>query len=158
MQTKLPMTEQGFRKLQDELRHLKSIERPKVIKDIADARRHGDLSENAEYHSAREKQGLIEGRILEIEDRLSRVEVIDISKLSGSQIFFGATVTLADDDTNETITYQIVGEDEADIKSGRLSIAAPLARSLVGKNEGDTLQVSTPRGQKVYEILGVSYQ
>lgn len=157
MAQKLPMTETGFRKLQEELRHLKTIERPQVIKDIADARRHGDLSENAEYHAAREKQGFIENRIGELENRISRAEVIDISKLSGTQIFFGATVTLVDEDTEEKLTYQIVGEDEADIRHGRLSITAPLARSLVGKAQGDVLEVTTPRGQKSYEILNVAY-
>ncbi|MGL6187968.1 MAG: transcription elongation factor GreA [Holosporales bacterium] len=157
MAQKLPMTERGFRQLQEELKTLKTVGRPQVIKDIADARRHGDLSENAEYHAAREKQGFIESRILEIEDRISRAEVIDVSKLSGSQIFFGATVTLIDEETEDKIVYQIVGEDEADIKAGRLSIDAPLARSLVGKIQGDVLEVVTPRGHKSYEILGVSY-
>ncbi|MBY0264727.1 MAG: transcription elongation factor GreA [Holosporales bacterium] len=157
MAQKLPMTERGFRQLQEELKTLKTVGRPQVIKDIADARRHGDLSENAEYHAAREKQGFIESRILEIEDRISRAEVIDISKLSGTQIFFGATVTLMDEETEDKIVYQIVGEDEADIKAGRLSIDAPLARSLVGKIKGDVLEVVTPRGHKSYEILGVSY-
>jgi transcription elongation factor GreA len=157
MGMKIPMTQQGFRKLQDELLHLKMTERPRVIQEIADARRHGDLSENAEYHAAREKQSFVENRIVEIEDRLSRAEVIDVTKLSGAQILFGATVTLVDEETEEKLTYQIVGEDEADIKSGRLSITAPLARSLVGKNAGDVLEVTTPRGHKVYEILGVAY-
>ncbi len=157
MAQKLPMTERGFRQLQEELKTLKTVERPQVIKDIADARRHGDLSENAEYHAAREKQGFIESRILELEDRISRAEVIDVSKLSGSQIFFGATVTLIDEETEEKLVYQIVGEDEADIKAGRLSIDAPLARSLVGKSKGDVLEVVTPRGHKSYEILGVVY-
>jgi len=148
MVQKLPMTERGFRHLQEELKTLKTVKRPQVIKDIADARRHGDLSENAEYHAAQEKQGFIETRILELEDRISRAEVIDVSKLSGSQILFGATVTLIDEESEEQIVHQIVGEDEADIKAGRFSIDAPLARSLVGKTKGDFLEVITPRGHK----------
>ena len=146
MVQKLPMTERGFRHLQEELKTLKTVERPQVIKDIADARRHGDLSENAEYHAAREKQGFIETRILELEDRITRADVIDVSKLSGSQILFGATVTLIDEESEEQIVHQIVGEDEADIKAGRFSIDVPLARSLEGKTKGDFLEVITPSG------------
>jgi transcription elongation factor GreA len=157
MSQKVPMTEQGFRKLQEELRHCRNVGRPLVIKKIAEARKHGDLSENAEYHAAREEQGLLEDRIRTLEDRLSRAEVIDISHFEGSQIFFGATVTLWDENTEEQLVYQIVGEDEADIRQGRLSITAPLARGLVGKSRGDVLEVTTPGGHRSYEVLEVRY-
>lgn len=154
---KVPMTAGGYNRLQDELKHLKSVARPEVIKAIAEAREHGDLSENAEYHAARERQSFIEGRVLELEDRISRAEIIDTSKLSGDTVKFGATVTLADEDTDEEITYQIVGQDESDIKEGRLSITAPLARSLIGKAEGDQVEVTTPGGSKSYEIVTVQF-
>src|SRR6266404_3073387 len=134
---RVPMTEGGFNRLQDELRHLKSVERPAIIRAIAEAREHGDLSENAEYHAARERQSFIEGRVMELEDKISRAEIIDVSKLSGKQVKFGATVTVIDEDTDEKTVYQIVGEDEADIKAKRLAITAPLARALVGKSVGD---------------------
>lgn len=155
---KVPMTAAGFNRLQEELKHLKTVERPAVIKAIAEAREHGDLSENAEYHAARERQSFIEGRVLELEDKISRAEVIDVSKLSGDVIKFGATVTLADEDTDEETTYQIVGQDEADIKDRRLSIGSPLARALIGKQVGDTVEVSTPGGSKSYEITEVQYR
>lgn len=154
---KVPMTAAGYNRLQEELKHLKSVARPEVIKAIAEAREHGDLSENAEYHAARERQSFIEGRVMELEDRISRAEIIDTSKLSGDTVKFGATVTLADEDTEEEITYQIVGQDESDIKEGRLSITAPLARSLIGKAEGDQVEVTTPGGSKSYEIVTVQF-
>ncbi|MBW8725808.1 MAG: transcription elongation factor GreA [Inquilinus limosus] len=154
---KVPMTAGGYNRLQEELKHLKSVARPEVIKAIAEAREHGDLSENAEYHAARERQSFIEGRVMELEDRISRAEIIDTSKLSGDTVKFGATVTLADEDTEEEITYQIVGQDESDIKEGRLSITAPLARSLIGKAEGDQVEVTTPGGSKSYEIVAVQF-
>src|SRR3546814_8906951 len=154
---KVPMTETGYLRLQEELKHLKAIERPAVIRAIAEAREHGDLSENAEYHAARERQSFIEGRVLELEDKISRAEIIDVSKLSGDSVKFGATVKLADEDTDEEIVYQIVGADESDIKSGRLSITAPLARGLIGKTVGDVVEVSTPNGSKSYEIIQIVY-
>jgi len=153
---KIPMTRAGHSALDSELRNLKSVERPAVIRAIAEAREHGDLSENAEYHAAREKQSFIEGRIKELEGILSRAEVIDPTKLSGS-IKFGATVTVVDDDTDEEKTYQIVGEPEADIERGLLNIRSPLARALIGKDEGDTAEVRTPGGEKSYEIVNIRY-
>ena len=158
MTEKVPMTPDGFARLEDELRHLKGTARPEVIRAIAQAREHGDLSENAEYHAARERQSFIEGRVAELEDKIARSEVIDISSLSGKSVKFGATVTLADEDTDEELTYQIVGETEADIKAGRLSITAPLSRALIGKEVGDSVEVSTPAGEKAYEILKVRYK
>lgn len=154
---KMPITVGGFERLQDELKHLKSHERPNVIKAIAEAREHGDLSENAEYHAARERQSFIEGRILELEDMVARADVIDPAKLSGNTIRFGAKVTLVDDDTDDEVTYQIVGQYESDIKGGMLSITAPLARALIGKSVGDSVDVNTPGGGKSYEILNVVY-
>lgn len=154
---KIPMTESGFAVLRDELHHLKSVERPAVIKAIADAREHGDLSENAEYHAAKEKQSFIEGRIAELEDKVSRAEVIDLSKVSGNDIKFGATIQLVDDDTDETHTYQIVGSDESDVKKGLLSITSPLARALIGKKVDDSVEVITPNGGKAYTIQEVRY-
>jgi transcription elongation factor GreA len=151
------MTGEGFNRLQDELKRLKSVDRPSIIKAIAEARTHGDLSENAEYHAARERQSFIEGRVMELEDKISRAEVIDVSKLSGSLIKFGAKVTLADEETDEEQTFQIVGEDEADIKQGRLSVTSPLARALIGKSKGDSVEVSTPRGAKSYEVVTVDF-
>ena len=152
------MTLEGFSKLDAELKRLKTIERPEIIKQIAAARGHGDLSENAEYHAARERQGFIEGRLAELEDKLRRAEVIDVSTLSGRDVKFGAKVRLADEDTDEKITYQIVGEDEADIKQGKLSITAPLARALIGKRAGDSVEVVTPAGSKSYEIISVRFK
>ncbi|SER67779.1 transcription elongation factor GreA [Tranquillimonas rosea] len=153
---KIPLTRAGHTALNDELKQLKSVERPAIIRAIAEAREHGDLSENAEYHSAREKQSFIEGRIKEIEGILGRADVIDTSKLSGP-IKFGATVRLVDEDTDEERTYQIVGEPEADVESGRLNIKSPLARALIGKEEGDSVEVRTPGGEKSYEVLSVAY-
>jgi len=153
------MTAGGLQRLQEELKHLKNVERHAVIKAIAEAREHGDLSENAEYHAARERQGFIEGRIKELEGKVARAEVIDVSKLSGPDIKFGATVTLVDDETDEKITYQIVGVDEADIKKSLLSISSPLARALIGKSTGDSCDITTPgKGHKSYEILEVAYR
>lgn len=152
------MTAAGFNRLQEELKHLKISERPAVIKAIAEAREHGDLSENAEYHAARERQSFIEGRVLELEDKISRAEVIDPTKLSGDTVKFGATVTLADQDTDEETTYQIVGQDESDIKQRLLSIQAPLARALINKSVGDSVEVSTPGGSKLYEIVTVEFR
>jgi transcription elongation factor GreA len=155
---KIPMTAPGFDRLEEELKQLKSVERPAIIRAIAEAREHGDISENAEYHAARERQSFIEGRVLELEDKIARAEVIDVSKLSGKIIKFGATVTLIDEDTDEKNVYQIVGEDEADIKSKRLAITAPLARALVGKSVGDTVEVTTPGGSKSYEVSKVQFK
>jgi transcription elongation factor GreA len=154
---KVPMTVGGFQHLQDELKRLKSVDRPAIIRAIAEARTHGDLSENAEYHAARERQSFIEGRVGELEDKIARAEVIDVTKLSGSVIKFGATVRLADEETDEEQTYKIVGEDEADIRNGRLSVTSPLARALIGKEKGDSVEVSTPRGQKSYEVVTVDF-
>ena len=152
------MTAAGYNRLQEELKHLKTVERPNVIKAIAEAREHGDLSENAEYTAARERQSFIEGRVAELEDKISRAEVIDPAKLSGNTVKFGATVTLADQDTDEETTYQIVGQDESDIKNGMLSIQAPLARALINKSVGDSVEVSTPGGSKLYEIVSVEFR
>jgi transcription elongation factor GreA len=153
---KIPMTRKGFTALDEELKQLKSVERPAVIRAIAEAREHGDLSENAEYHAAREKQSFIEGRIKELEALVSLAEVIDTSKLSGS-IKFGAQVTLVDEETDEKKTYQIVGEAEADIENGLLNIRSPLARALIGKDEGESVEVKTPGGQRSYEVVQVRY-
>ncbi len=153
---KIAMTRAGHALLDEELKTLKSVERPAVIRAIAEAREHGDLSENAEYHAAREKQSFIEGRIKELEAILSLAEVIDPAKLSGA-IKFGATITLVDEDTEEQRTYQIVGEPEADLERGLLNIKAPLARALIGKDEGDSIDVKTPGGQRSYEILRVQF-
>jgi len=155
---KVPMTMEGFSRLEDELRHLKGVERPAIIRAIAEAREHGDISENAEYHAARERQSFIEGRLAELEDKISRAEVIDVSKLSGRNVKFGATVTVVDEDTDERAAYQIVGQDEADIKTKRLSITSPLARALIGKKVGDTVEVTTPGGGKSYEIVKVQFK
>jgi transcription elongation factor GreA len=151
------MTVGGFSRMQEELRRLKSIDRPAVIRAIAEAREHGDLSENAEYHAARERQSFIEGRVLELEDKIARAEVIDVSKLSGAAIKFGATVVLADEETDEETKYQIVGEDEADIKQGLLSVTSPLGRALIGKQVKESVEVTTPRGAKSYEIVKVLF-
>jgi transcription elongation factor GreA len=153
---KIPMTRAGFDALDEELKVLKSVERPAVIRAIAEAREHGDLSENAEYHAAREKQSFIEGRIKELEALLSLSEVIDPTKLSGT-IKFGATVTLSDDDSGEEKTYQIVGEPEADLERGRLNIRSPLARALIGKEEGDSVEVRTPGGTRSYEVVSIRF-
>ena len=154
---KIPMTRAGFDQLDEELRELKGIERPAVIRAIAEAREHGDLSENAEYHSAREKQSFIEGRIKELEMIISRAEVIDPARLSGS-VKFGAKVTVVDEDTEEEKTFQLVGEQEADLERGLLNVRSPLARALIGKDEGDSVEVTTPGGLKAFEILSIRYE
>ncbi len=152
------MTPEGLSQLEDELRRLRSDERPAVIRAIAEAREHGDLSENAEYHAARERQGFIEGRLAELEAIISRAEVIDTSKLSGDVVRFGASVALADMDTDEESNYRLVGSHEADIGKGRISVTSPLGRALIGKTIGDTVEVTTPRGSKAYEVVKVSYR
>lgn len=154
---KFPMTAPGHAALEAELKRRQQEERPRIIQAIAEARSHGDLSENAEYHAAKEAQSINEGRIAELEDKLSRAEIIDVSKLSGDTIKFGATVTLVDEDTEEKKKYQIVGENEADVKSGRVSITSPIARALIGKKVGDTVEVNTPGGGKSYEILKIAF-
>ena len=151
------MTAGGYQALDDELRRLKTVDRPEVIGAISEARSHGDLSENAEYHAAKERQGWIEGRIAEIEDKISRAQIIDVSKLSGKQVKFGATVTVVDEDTEEKACYQIVGEHEADVKQGRLSLTSPLARGMIGKETGDVVEVTTPGGVRAYEIMKVEW-
>ena len=154
---RIPMTRAGFAQLEDELRQLKSVERPAIIKAIAEAREHGDLSENAEYHAARERQSFIEGRVLELEEIVSTAEVIDLKTLSGDSVKFGAFVTLVDEETDKEATYQVVGQHEADIKEKRLSITAPLAKAMIGKKVGDTVSVPAPGGDRTYEILKVSF-
>ncbi|MCB1310625.1 MAG: transcription elongation factor GreA [Sedimentitalea sp.] len=153
---KIPMTPSGYAALESELKQLKSVERPAIIRAIAEAREHGDLSENAEYHSAREKQSFIEGRIKELEGVLGRAEVIDPARLSGP-IKFGATVTLVDEDTDQETTWQIVGEHEANVEKGLLNIKSPIARALIGKEEGDSVEVRTPGGERSYEVLKIAY-
>ena len=151
------MTGEGYQALDEELKRLKSVERPAVISAISEARTHGDLSENAEYHAAKDRQGWIEGRIAEIEDRLARAQVIDVTKLSGAQVKFGATVTVVDEDTEEEGRYQIVGEHEADVKAGRISLSSPLSRAMIGKEVGDVVEVNTPGGVRAYEILKIEW-
>lgn len=155
---KVPMTAGGHTALEEELRRRQAEDRPAIIAAIAEARAHGDLSENAEYHAAKEQQSHNEGRISELEDMLSRAEIIDVSKLSGDSVKFGATVELADEDTDEEHTYQIVGDQEADVKSGKISISSPIARALIGKSEGDSVEVTAPGGSKSYEILSVKFK
>ena len=155
---KLPMTAAGYAALESELKHRQSVERPRIIQQISDARTHGDLSENAEYHAAKEQQSLNEGAIAELEDKLARADVIDVSKLSGDTIKFGATVTLIDEDTDKKQVWQIVGEPEADAKKGKISITSPLARALIGKKKGTTVEVMAPGGPKAYEITKVEWR
>ena len=156
---KVPLTVRGAQKLREELQQLKTVDRPTVIEAIATAREHGDLKENAEYHAAREQQSFIEGRIQEIEGKLSNAEIIDVAKLdTGGRVVFGATVDLAEEETGDEITYQIVGEDEADIKARLISVSSPIARALIGKNIGDIATVMAPGGEKEYEILDVRYE
>ncbi|MBM3554645.1 MAG: transcription elongation factor GreA [Alphaproteobacteria bacterium] len=155
--SRVPMTAAGFARLEEELKRLKTVERPAVIKAIAEARAHGDLSENAEYHAAKERQGWIESRVMELENKIGRAEVIDVSRLSGGKVMFGATVTVADEDSDEESTYQIVGEDEADIKAKRISMASPMGRALMGKSVGDSVVVETPAGAKGYEVVKVKF-
>ncbi len=157
--SKVPLTVRGAERLREELKKLKSVDRPKVIQAIAEARAHGDLKENAEYHAAREQQGFIEGRIQEIEGKLANAEVIDVTRMNANgKVVFGATVELSDEDSGKEITYQIVGEDEADIKAGRISINSPIARGLIGKQEGDSVAIRAPAGEKQFEIVSVRYE
>jgi len=151
------MTAEGYQALDAELKRLKTVERPAVIQAISEARAHGDLSENAEYHAAKERQSFIEGRVAEIEDKIARAQVIDVSKLSGKQVKFGATVTLLDEDSGDKSKYKIVGEDEADVRAGKVSVASPVARALIGKEEGDVVEVMAPGGAKSYEIVKVKF-
>ena len=154
----IPMTSEGHVRLRDELKRLKSVDRPEVSKEIGVAREHGDLKENAEYHAAKEKQGMIEARIAYLEDHLARAEIIDVSKLSGERVVFGAVVQLLDVDNDTEVTYQIVGEDEADLDRGRISVRSPIARALIGKEVGDTAVMQTGRGRREYEVLEVSFE
>lgn len=155
---KIPMTAAGYATLENELKHCQQVERPRIIQQITEARSHGDLSENAEYHAAKEAQSLNEGRIAELEDKLARAEVIDVSKLSGETVKFGATVTVIDEDTEKKQVWQIVGEPEADARNGKISITSPLARALVGKKKGAQVEVVTPGGAKAYEVLKVEWR
>lgn len=154
---KVPMTADGYAAIEAEVKQLKTVERPRIIAAIAEARAHGDLSENAEYHAAKEQQGLTEARLSHLEDQLSRADVIDVSKLSGNEVKFGATVSLIDEDTEVKVQYQIVGEEEADVKARKISITSPIARALIGKTKGDSVEVSTPGGGKCYEIMSVKF-
>ncbi|WP_187972193.1 transcription elongation factor GreA [Aquibium microcysteis] len=155
---KVPMTASGFQALKEELRWRQQEERPRIIEAISEARAHGDLSENAEYHAAKEQQSLNEGRVGELEDLIARAEVIDVSKLSGDKVKFGATVVIVDEDTEEEKRYQIVGDQEADVKSGRISISSPIARALIGKGVGDAIEVNAPGGARGYEIIDISFR
>lgn len=154
---KVPMTSEGYATLEVELRRLKQVERPRIIQAIAEARAHGDLSENAEYHAAKEAQGMNEARVAELEDKLGRAEVIDVTKLAGDSVTFGATVKIVDEDTDEEKVYRIVGDMEADVKEGKISISSPIARALIGKKVGDSIEVSAPGGARGYEILNISF-
>ena len=155
---KIPMTAEGYAALEEELKRLKQVERPRIIQAIAEARAHGDLSENAEYHAAKEAQGLNEARVAELEDQIGRAEVIDVSKLAGNTVTFGATVKIVDEDTEEEKVYRIVGDTEADVKAGKISISSPIARAMIGKKKGDTFEVTAPGGARGYEILKISFK
>ena len=155
---RVPMTVEGFKKLEAELHRLKVEERPRIIQQIAEARDHGDLAENAEYHAAKDAQGMNEAKVAELEDKVSRAEVIDPAKLSGSTVMFGATVTLEDEDSGDKVKYKIVGEHEANVREGKISITSPIARALIGKSKGDSAEVTTPRGARSYEILKIEYK
>ena len=155
---KIPMTASGFKALEEELNQFKNVERHEIIKAIAEARAHGDLSENAEYHAAKEQQGITEARVADLEDKLSRADVIDVSKLKGDQVMFGATVTLLDEDTDDKVKYRVVGEVEAEVKKGKISITSPLARALLGKRKNTIVEVSTPGGGKSYKVLKVEFK
>ncbi len=157
MSERVPMTKGGLLRLKEELKRLKNVERPKIVKEIAEARSHGDLSENAEYHAAKEKQSHVEGRILQVEHWIASAEVIDVTKLTGDRVVFGATVSLEESESGDQVRYRIVGELEADLKVGRISVTSPIARALIGRSEGDTVVVRTPGGQKEYEIHSVQY-
>ena len=158
MLDKVPMTFDGHKAMLDEIKHLKSVERPRIIKAITEARSHGDLSENAEYHAAKDQQGWIEARVAELEDKVSRADVIDVTKLSGDTVKFGAHISLVDEDTDEQSVYQIVGEFEADVKKGKISITSPIARAIIGKKKGDSVEVMTPGGGKSYEVRKIRYK
>jgi transcription elongation factor GreA len=153
----VPMTNKGYQFLTEELKRLKSVERPRNVREIEEAREHGDLSENAEFHAAKDRQSLLDLQIRDIEDKIARAQVIDISKLSGEKVVFGATVALADGDTGDKVVYQIVGDHEAEPKNGKISISSPIARALIGKNEGEEVQVRTPTGVRTFDILSVDY-
>ena len=155
---KVPMTVEGYKTLEEELHRLKSVERPRIIQQISDARAHGDLSENAEYHAAKEAQGMNEAKVAEIEDKVSRAEVIDVSKLSGDTVKFGATVTLEDEDSGEKVKYKIVGDAEANVRDGKVSISSPIARALISKSKGDSAEVTTPKGSRSYEIIKIEWK
>jgi transcription elongation factor GreA len=155
---RVPMTQQGYQRLMEDLKRLKTVERPKNVREIEEARGHGDLSENAEFHAAKERQSLLDVQIREIEDKLARSQVIEISKLSGDKVVFGATVTLSDEDSGEKVTYQIVGDHEAEPKNGKISISSPIARALIGKTEGDEVQVRTPTGVRNFSILSLEFK
>lgn len=155
---RVPMTLEGYKKLEEELYRLKAVERPRIIQAISEARAHGDLSENAEYHAAKEAQGLNEARVAELEDKFNRADVIDPSLLTGSTVKFGATVTLVDEDTEDKVTYKIVGDVEANVKEGRISISSPIARALIGKSKGDVVEVTTPKGSRSYEVLKLEWK
>lgn len=154
---RVPMTAAGYKALEDELNQLKNVERHEIIKHIAEARAHGDLSENAEYHAAKEKQSFIEGRVIELEDMIGRADVIDVLKMTGTTVKFGATVTLVDEDTDEKRKYQLVGDHESDAKKGRISISSPISRALIGKSKGDSVEVAAPGGARSYEILKIEF-
>lgn len=155
---RVPVTIEGYKKLEEELHRLKAEERPRIIQAISEARAHGDLSENAEYHAAKEAQGMNEARVAELEDKVSRADIIDTSKLSGATVKFGATVSLVDEDTEEKVKYKIVGDTEASVKDGKISISSPIARALIGKSKGDTAEVMTPKGARSYEVLKVEWK
>jgi transcription elongation factor GreA len=157
MADRVPMTKSGLIRLKQELKRLKAVERPKIVKEIAEARAHGDLSENAEYHAAKEKQSHVEGRILQVEHWIASAEVIDVSKHAGDRVIFGATVALSDSDSGDEVRYRIVGELEADLKLGKISVTSPIARALIGRGEGDTVTVRTPGGAREYEIQGIEF-
>jgi transcription elongation factor GreA len=158
MMERVPMTLEGHKNLEQELQRLKSVERPRIIAAISEARAHGDLSENAEYHAAKEQQGLNEARVAELEDKLNRAEVIDTSKLSGDTIKFGATVTLQDEDSEDKVTYTIVGDTEGNLRNGKISISSPIARALIGKSKGESVDVTTPKGTRTLEVLQVAWK
>ena len=155
---KVPMTMEGYRRLETELHRLKAEERPRIIQQIAEARDHGDLSENAEYHAAKDAQGMNEAKVADLEDKIARAEIIDPSKLSGTSVKFGATVTLEDEDSGDKVKYKIVGEDEANLRDSKISISSPIARALIGKSKGESAEVTTPRGARSYEILKIEFK
>ena len=157
MSQRVPMTKGGLIRLKDELKRLKNVERPRIVKEIAEARSHGDLSENAEYHAAKEKQSHVEGRIAQVEHWIASAEVIDVSRQSGDRVVFGATVTLEESDSGDEVRYRIVGELEASLKEGKISVTSPIARALIGRSEGDAVRVTTPGGSKQYEIVQVEF-